>query len=274
MSGERAVENLREICPYLGIADDPAVRCLGASSYHRCHSDPRPRLIGTSYQADFCLSAAHRDCPRWDGSEPETSVVEGVGYLFGWDGRALRRTAAEFARYLGGTLIGLAWMALAVTAIVLLAPLLTTANPGARAGNLPVREASANDGRLGAAMAEREAAAPLLIHTTAEPATAEATDKEAPVPAAAATAAPTRAAVPTSAPVAAPTSVPAAAAPTAQKPAGTPATAGTTHVVQSKDTLWSLARAHGVTVDDIMKANGLSNRDYIRTGQTIIIPQP
>jgi LysM repeat protein len=264
MSDGRIVVNLGEICPYLGIADDPAVRCLGASSFHRCHSDSRPRLIGISYQTDFCVSGAHRECPRWDGSEQETSVVEGVGFLFGWDGRALRRTAAEIVRHLGTGVMGLAWMALAITAIVLLAPLLTAANPSARAGALPLRDLSANSAKPQATAVERpEAAASLMLQPAADPATAEAVNQIAPPSETTAEPAPD----PTP-------SLVADALPAAQKPPNDPASQEKTYVVQSKDTLWSLARAHGVTVDDIMKANGLSNRDYIRVGQTIVIPEP
>jgi LysM repeat protein len=265
MSDERVVATLGEICPNLGIADDPAVRCLGASSFHRCHGDPRPRLIGTRYQIDFCLSGEYGKCSRWQPSESETSVVAGVGYLFGWDGRSLRRAAAEVVRHLGTAVMGLAWMALAVTAIVLLAPLLTAANPGARAGALPLRDVSANSARPQAAAVETpEAAASLAVQPTAGPAGPEAVNQIAPTSEVAAASAPAPDLTPS----------PEASAPRAEKPPSGPASQEQSYVVQSKDTLWSLARAHGVTVDDIMRANGLGNRDYIRTGQTIIIPVP
>ncbi len=45
----------------------------------------------------------------------------------------------------------------------------------------------------------------------------------------------------------------------------------TSYTVQSGDTLYSLAKTYGVTVQEIMQANGL-NSYFIRTGQTLIIP--
>ena len=46
----------------------------------------------------------------------------------------------------------------------------------------------------------------------------------------------------------------------------------TTDIVQSGDTLFSIAQRFGVTVDDIMRANGLTDRDIVRVGQVLIIP--
>ena len=62
---------------------------------------------------------------------------------------------------------------------------------------------------------------------------------------------------PTAAPTAAPTPVPGP---------------GTTYVVKWGDTLYSIARRFGVTVNAIVAANGLTNPNYIRVGQTLIIP--
>ncbi len=44
------------------------------------------------------------------------------------------------------------------------------------------------------------------------------------------------------------------------------------HVVQSGDTLYSLARYHGTTVEDIVQDNNLPDPNYIRVGQVLIIP--
>lgn len=45
-----------------------------------------------------------------------------------------------------------------------------------------------------------------------------------------------------------------------------------THLVQSKETLFSIARDYDVTVDDLRKANGALLDDGLKTGQTITIP--
>lgn len=47
---------------------------------------------------------------------------------------------------------------------------------------------------------------------------------------------------------------------------------GGTYVVRHGDTLYSIAASHGTTVSALMAANGISNPDYIRAGQTLTIP--
>jgi LysM repeat protein len=67
--------------------------------------------------------------------------------------------------------------------------------------------------------------------------------------------------------VVAPTATP---TPTATLPPGTQVT----YVVQTGDTLYSIALHFGVSVQDLMNANGLTNPNYIQIGQTLIIPNP
>ncbi len=43
------------------------------------------------------------------------------------------------------------------------------------------------------------------------------------------------------------------------------------HVVQPGDTLWDIARAHGVSVDELSRWNGMAPRDTLRPGQTLVI---
>ncbi len=45
------------------------------------------------------------------------------------------------------------------------------------------------------------------------------------------------------------------------------------HVVQSGDTLWGLARRHGVTVQTLAQANGITTSSSLRVGQRLYIPQ-
>jgi murein DD-endopeptidase MepM/ murein hydrolase activator NlpD len=44
------------------------------------------------------------------------------------------------------------------------------------------------------------------------------------------------------------------------------------HVVQAGETLWRIARAHGVDPADVARANGLSSPDRIEVGQRLVIP--
>ncbi len=58
-------------------------------------------------------------------------------------------------------------------------------------------------------------------------------------------------------------------APTAPRPATTPAT---TVIVEPGQTLWSISRAHGVSVEAIVSANQLSSAELVRAGQRVTIP--
>jgi len=58
---------------------------------------------------------------------------------------------------------------------------------------------------------------------------------------------------------------------TGETPTATPPPAQTIYVVRAGDTLFSIARRYGVTVQAIMSANGLTNYN-IRVGQELVIP--
>jgi LysM repeat protein len=60
--------------------------------------------------------------------------------------------------------------------------------------------------------------------------------------------------------------------PTAEAVASTPAPAARTYTVQPGDTLAKIAVRFGVTVQDLVKANDLTNPDTIRVGQVLRIP--
>lgn len=46
------------------------------------------------------------------------------------------------------------------------------------------------------------------------------------------------------------------------------------HRVRSGDTLWGIAVAYGVTVEDLLKANGLSRESVLSVGQIVRVPSP
>jgi murein DD-endopeptidase MepM/ murein hydrolase activator NlpD len=57
------------------------------------------------------------------------------------------------------------------------------------------------------------------------------------------------------------------------RPAGAKATGGSLVVTLGEgQTLWSLARAHGVSVDAIVEANGLADASRVRAGRQLVIP--
>jgi murein DD-endopeptidase MepM/ murein hydrolase activator NlpD len=49
-------------------------------------------------------------------------------------------------------------------------------------------------------------------------------------------------------------------------------TSGLGHTVRSGDTLWSIARRYGVSVDALARANGLRPKERLRVGQHLVIP--
>src|SRR5436853_4086112 len=46
----------------------------------------------------------------------------------------------------------------------------------------------------------------------------------------------------------------------------------TTHVVQSGETLTAIALRYGVSVDELIQANGISNPNYLYIGEQLVIP--
>lgn len=60
--------------------------------------------------------------------------------------------------------------------------------------------------------------------------------------------------------------------PGSARPKGPPGTSGRTYVVQSGDSLWSIARRFGTTVDAIAAANNLVNPDLIYPGDVLHLP--
>jgi murein DD-endopeptidase MepM/ murein hydrolase activator NlpD len=54
--------------------------------------------------------------------------------------------------------------------------------------------------------------------------------------------------------------------------AAPPAQGQTVHVVQAGETLFRIAQTYGVTVDEVVTANGLADRDVIHVGQQLVIP--
>lgn len=57
-------------CPYLGLREDTATRCVFASQSHRCYRDKHPRTVPLERQVSLCLSSRYDQCPVWSGARP------------------------------------------------------------------------------------------------------------------------------------------------------------------------------------------------------------
>jgi LysM repeat protein len=90
--------------------------------------------------------------------------------------------------------------------------------------------------------------------------------KPTPTPTPEPTATPRPTAVPTSTPVPTPTRTP--------TPTLVPTPTVTIHVVQPGDVLGAIAKMYGTTVEAIVAANGITDPDFIRQGQELVIPPP
>jgi LysM repeat protein len=114
--------------------------------------------------------------------------------------------------------------------------------------------------RPGGATATETPAATVTVRAPASPPRTTATRVASPTVAApnpAPSAAPTQAAAPSTAPTAAPSA---------------PAAGGRKYVVQAGDTLSGIAEQFGVTVQQLIDANKLTNPDLLLPGQELTIP--
>ena len=135
--------------------------------------------------------------------------------------------------------------------------------------NLPVRGAVSSVQLPGV---KNPSMAQAAAHETA---TAVAAAAPAQVLAASPTAIPTVA--PTAVPTVAPTAVPAAVAKLAVSPSSASSSPavdhkGSTYVVQSGDTLFSIARRYGVPVQSLASTNNLSDSGLVKVGEQLKVP--
>jgi LysM repeat protein len=76
----------------------------------------------------------------------------------------------------------------------------------------------------------------------------------------------------TTSPEQASSSTPAVGSSSVEADATTPPTRPSTYLVEAGDTLGAIADRFGVSLSDLMTANGLTNQDFIQVGQQLVIP--
>lgn len=62
--------------------------------------------------------------------------------------------------------------------------------------------------------------------------------------------------------------------PTEAPPPQAPGTDDLLYTIEQGDTLYSISRQFGVSVDTLIEVNNISNPDVIRAGDTLVIPPP
>ncbi len=244
-------------CPFIGIASDPATHFTFPDLSHRCGATRRQTPVEPAHQSRYCLTADHADCPRFrqpTGRAAGESVPAGQAGLGPGEsvpaGKPPPSIAARASRLIGGLLV--------------LAVLAGAGLYVARIGGVYV----AGIGRVPSGPAGVPGS---LASASASPSPA-ATPQPSPSPAASALA--------SSVPPASPGATPAArrsprvsASPT-RPPAQASPTGRVVHVVRVGDTLTSLAQEYGVTIEAIVRANGLADANRIDVGQRLVIPAP
>lgn len=63
------------ICPYLGLVDDAESHATYATEAHRCYRLATPTRIASQHQENFCLGANHPNCPVYQGEGVEATTT-------------------------------------------------------------------------------------------------------------------------------------------------------------------------------------------------------
>ena len=227
-----------QICPHLGLVDDPKTRMQFPNSCQACHRADPPQPVVLTHQRTFCLAQAHTECEGFSTGWPE-------GFP-----RQLRNKHCPRSRGRRPATV-VRRLAVAVLLVVLLV--------GALLGvaNLPLE--TWFGGRMGtptpklAATQTRQALAAILTST----ATPSLTHTSTPTP------------VPTSTPTVflTPTDTP---GPALKTPFGQPGVQLLIHEVQTQESLTVIANQYNTTIDVLWLMNGLANRD-IAVGDVIVV---
>jgi len=245
MTTDSSTARSEGICLDLGLEGNPSVRCPFPTPLHRCFASSVPARLDLEQQSTFCLSGAYLECDRRSVAtrilvRHEASIVSLTGFRV-WLSRLPSRTRRSLMGLAG--LIVVAMLALGLQRIP------SWAGMGGREGGRVIEPGAAPS--------------PLVVAPPSTPTPGGAIPGSSPsLPAAS----------PTAGVGVSPTSAPPSTATPLPLPSATPEPK--TYVVQAGDNLWTIATDNGLTVDELMRANGLVDRGKLEVGQRLVIPAP
>ena len=253
------------VCCYLGLASDASISRIVATSAHRCHRWATPQTVEEGHQTTYCLSGNYVNCPwfvRPGGSHSSRRELHTPV-------SSRRRAAGAIA------LLSILLLLFAVVRMFIL-PVFQGGDQVNIVGGLPAQAATAVSAAPEATSPPVATAQPTLAPTaTMSEIVVDATatpseGRQANLPVVGQPTVATMAAR-ISTPTPAPTRYSGTATPISI-PQATPPAGSRIYEVQSGDTLYGLAINFGVTVEDIMRANGLTDRGSLSVGQKLVIP--
>lgn len=230
------------VCPFLGLPDDPASRFWLPDAAHRCWAAAgKPTAIDLAYQSARCMTDTYPSCVRFQARENPLPFPGAAPVMAAATTRPALR--APRGRRATRTRLTLLTGAFAVMVLLAAAVLMISGFLGGKAPAVAVMSPSPHPA--------------ITLGPT-------------PTPLPTASPSPTPLATPTASPSPSPTPTP---APTpSPAPTPTPTPTPIVHTVVKGETLRYIARLYGVTVQDIMTANGLTNPNRIYIGQELLIP--
>lgn len=267
MTQEEQEENEQptNVCPHLGLVGDSSAHRLFATASHRCYFGSKPERITRDHQIAFCLSEEHVDCYRLPDAEGRSSDRDAAVAFPPGRNRVLGAIAVASAVLIA---IALLWD--------WLLPVQTMAESGRGArAQQPPGAATTPSGLFQGAPAR--AASPTLAAPMSQAPTSHvagpSSASSSPGAVATASVSPSVPATPLRTPTVSPGIAGAGITPGVSSPTPVATMSGArTYVVKEGDTLWGVATLFGVTVEQIMRANGLEDRGSISVGQRLIIP--